>query len=178
MDKIFFTNAIPPILPVAYDDGLTYLEAVGKLTDKINEIITLVNDLHLTEVVAELEQLKADVIKTKTEMETYVINSINEQNKEINLLVQGSLSSINNSVDTKLEQFKEEISSLSNVFVVDPTTGNTVGIQIALDNMYSELRQNGITASKYDSKNLTASAYDSKNITAKNFDINGAVLLQ
>ena len=63
------------ILPLTYDDSLSYYEAICKLTSKMNEIIANVND-HLEDYVRE-------------QLEKLFINAIYDEKTETLVLVLG-----------------------------------------------------------------------------------------
>lgn len=59
------------VLPLTYSNSLSYMEVLGKLTDKVNEIITDINDNlteYLTEFVeANLGDIWGDIIWDSTD---------------------------------------------------------------------------------------------------------------
>ena len=69
MAKIGSPNAVRPlhywsqkVLPLVYDDSLSYYEVLGKITHKLNDVIVLINN-HLDEYIREqLDNLFIDAI--------------------------------------------------------------------------------------------------------------------
>lgn len=64
MEKI---NYVPnyrcqKILPLVYDDSLSYLEYLGKLTGKMNEIIDNINDEFKTVILQEINKIFNDIM--------------------------------------------------------------------------------------------------------------------
>lgn len=54
-----------------------------------------------------------------------------------------------------------------------PVTGQYVTVEKALKDLANYVKEYGITAGKYDSKEITAEEYDGKDLTAGNYDFNG-----
>lgn len=50
------------ILPLVYDDSLSYLEYLGKLTCKMNEIIDNINDEFKTVILQELNKVFNEIM--------------------------------------------------------------------------------------------------------------------
>lgn len=64
MEKI---NYVPnyrcqKILPLVYDDSLSYLEYLGKLTGKMNEIIDNINDEFKTVILREINKIFNEIM--------------------------------------------------------------------------------------------------------------------
>lgn len=64
MEKI---NYVPnyrcqKILPLVYDDSLSYLEYLGKLTDKMNEIIDNINDEFKTVISQKIDEFFNEIM--------------------------------------------------------------------------------------------------------------------
>lgn len=64
MEKI---NYVPnyrcqKILPLVYDDSLSYLEYLGKLTGKMNEIIDNINDEFKTVILQEINKIFNEIM--------------------------------------------------------------------------------------------------------------------
>lgn len=71
MDKVFIPCSAK-ILPLSYDDSLSYYEQVCKLTVKVNEIIDFINT-------GANEALKEYI---DTQFNNLIINAIYNENKE------------------------------------------------------------------------------------------------
>lgn len=50
------------ILPLVYDDSLSYLEYLGKLTGKMNEIIDNINDEFKTVILQEINKVFNEIM--------------------------------------------------------------------------------------------------------------------
>lgn len=80
MNKIFRGNPIKPahfymqkVLPLVYDESLSYYEAVDKLVHKLNEIIFVINDKLADYLRARLDELYLDAMYD-AESETIILN--------------------------------------------------------------------------------------------------------
>ena len=71
MDKVLYPCGAK-ILPLTYDDSLSYYEQVCKLTTKMNEIINVINT-NLNEVLKEY---------IDTQFNNLIINAIYDENTE------------------------------------------------------------------------------------------------
>ena len=82
-------------------------------------------------------------------------------------------------VDTQDEYLQYQIDhfNIDNITILDPTTGLYSPIQIVIDNIYDQTRDEAITAGEYDALELTAGAYDALEITAFNYDRYGKTIL-
>lgn len=60
-----------PILPLVYDDSLSYYEVLCKVVDYLNQVIENENDIseYLKEIDCDIETLKSDIVFIKTELE-------------------------------------------------------------------------------------------------------------
>lgn len=71
MDKVLYPCGAK-ILPLTYDDSLSYYEQVCKLTTKMNEIINVINT-NVNEVLKEY---------IDSQFNNLIINAIYDENKE------------------------------------------------------------------------------------------------
>ena len=89
------------VLPLTYDDSLSYYECILKLTDKCNEIIEQFDDwsdviAELQEAITDIGQMKSDIASIRTELTSFeattdtrfnnlieVINSIDDYVKKL-----------------------------------------------------------------------------------------------
>lgn len=60
-----------PILPLVYDDSLSYYEVLCRVVDYLNQVIENENDIseYLKEIDSDIETLKSDIVFIKTELE-------------------------------------------------------------------------------------------------------------
>ena len=186
------------VLPLVYDDSLSYYETLCKFSSKLNEIIETLNNFE-TGVYNYIDQqiaaLTSDWIdKVYNVLDEYTANFDAklqaehewnlQQHANIISQISAQLQTINNAltsgdeatrfyVDSKIAELMAEIPEITSVMVYDPTTGRLVDIQTALDNVYTNLRCCALTAAEYDSLQLTAEKYDAYGLTAYQYDCCG-----
>lgn len=116
---------IPKIVPLVYDDTLSYYEFVCKLLNKVNEAITALNNLGirvdaLEEAVAELQRIvdsfddritacEGDISDLKTAVET-----INGTIENINTAIEGINTRIDNQ-QTVINNLSSSVTSITNI---------------------------------------------------------------
>lgn len=186
------------ILPLVYDNSLSYYEVLCKFSSKLNEIIDTLNDFQndvYSYIDQQIQKLTADwTNKVNNILDEYTQNFDDKlerehtwnmsQHAEILAQISAQLQIINNAItsgdnslklyiDSQIAELKSEIPKITSVMVVDPTTGQMMPIQQALDNIYTNLRCCALTASEYDSLLLTANEYDNYKLTARQYDCCG-----
>lgn len=68
-------NKVKHVLPLTYDDSLSYYETLCKVTSKVNEVIGFIND--------ELEQLKKEIKEMfRVQLNKLFIDSMYEKETE------------------------------------------------------------------------------------------------
>lgn len=197
MRKCIFNRLTIGMIPLSYRESLTYEEQLLWLQKNLNDAIELLNqlkedfdniDLNFDEIeqkinlineelvivnnkITNLENTKAD----KTELE----NAISELDFSLREIIATEYNILKEYVDEKDEYLQYQIDhfNIDNITILDPTTGLYSPIQVVVDNIYDQTRDEAITASEYDALELTATEYDSKDITAFNYDRYGKTLL-
>lgn len=189
MDKIT-SRLCNPILPLTYDDSLSYLEIMEKLRYKVNELIDYFNgqDAFATEtwVLEQIAACKAELearldemdalIDTKLDkatFETFVAElqiSINSMAGQIRSLEEATAQNAADIIETynSLKRYIDD--QLIDLEVINPLTGNIQPIQLVLNYMADLLRADSLTAQEYDAAELTAAAYDALQLTAYVYD--------
>lgn len=84
----------------------------------------------------------------------------------------------NNYTDIQIASVKTALDNGGLLYVMDPTSGNKVDIQTALDNIAGLAKDDAITAGEYDEKEITAGEYDALNLTAYEYDYHAKTFLQ
>lgn len=84
----------------------------------------------------------------------------------------------NNYTDIQVAAVKQALNNGGLLYVMDPTSGNKVDIQTALDNIAGLAKDDAITAGEYDAKEITAGEYDALNLTAYEYDYHAKTFLQ
>lgn len=177
------------VLPLVYDDSLSYYEAICKLTQKINEIIDLYNNMSddfgalVDEKIAEFkiyvdsENAKQDdelnAFKNETaenfdgvyDKLTQEINRlfayINNLDNALRVWVAGEINALKKYIDDAI---------MGKIMIYDPTVGYKNPLDVVINHVYDALRYYGITCYEYDSAKWTAQRYDDTHITALKFD--------
>lgn len=107
------------VLPLAYDDSLSYYEAICKLVKKINEVIDQFDDW--SEVIAELQQAIVDIDDMKANIATLdtelvaLTGTVNENYRELVSLVSELDKLVNDSVKNMNDRVDTVEMSLSNL---------------------------------------------------------------
>lgn len=184
---------IPPIgffEPISVDpkDMMTDVEFLLGVVKKLNEIIlqTNKNSEFIDKYSGKIEEIETEIASLRQEMtnfETEVNNSITSQFNTIKIELQSmiatALTQANAYTDSVAAGLENEIQQISigQISLFDPTTGFYSPLQIVIDNLYSNSRENALTATEYDALDLTATAYDAYELTATEYDQSGKTLL-
>ena len=179
--------------PLAFDDSETYLEQISKVYKKLNDTISLFNQIQLNdteytdskflELQNELHELinktKALAQEKNNELEK-ILRAYNDETNgttenRLNIKIDKQDNEIKIDTDKKYNELKYLIEK-NNQGVIDVCTGKLTTVQNALNSIYDMLRSNALTCSELDAILLTATAFDNKHITASQFDINNKSL--
>ena len=182
-----FESMFQPTTSV-FEDNITFEEFLTGILCRLNEVIDLVNkhEIFIENYSGAIEKLQSDMQQLRADFETYKNETdadINARFEEIKVYLNESIASATSYMraytDTRARELQQNIDNiaLGQITVYDPTTGLTVPLQTAIDNLYDSGRENAITATEYDALELTATAYDEKEITAREFDQNGKTIL-
>ena len=175
--------------PLVFDDSETYLEQITKVYKKLNDTISLFNQIQLNdteytdskflELQNELHELinktKALAQEKNNELEK-ILRAYNDETNgttenRLNIKIDKQDNEIKIDTDKKYNELKYLIEK-NNQGVIDVCTGKLTTVQNALNSIYDMLRSNALTCSELDAILLTATAFDNKHITASQFDIN------
>ena len=106
-------------------------------------------------------------------------SAISELNESLRALINQEYDVLKEYVDTQDENLQYQIDhfDVGNITILDPTTGLQSPIQVVVDNIYDQTRDDGISASEFDALQLTANDFDEKELTAFNFDQHAKTLL-
>lgn len=170
------------VIPLVYDDSLSYYEQLCKLTMKMNEVITQLNTFNNNYIDEQIAELKSYVdtqdIKTLTDSNSYTDSKITEletlftqQLQTLSDLLFKLTNDTRSWVAIQLELFKKEIVNIPLPPVINPLTGLLDSVQNTFNSFYEYLRCNAIDAKTFDGLHLTADEYDGKLIRAREFDI-------
>lgn len=133
------------VLPLTYDDSLSYYEMVCKLVAKCNEIIEQLTDYddvikELQEAIVDISDMKIaidrinatiDTINSRIDEQNLAIKSVDDYAKALSKRVDANEDAINtlmvlikdfnDNVDTKLEALEKKLTDLFNSFTADFT---------------------------------------------------------
>lgn len=159
IDEIkFMRKAFLPVLPLVYDDALSYIEFLGKVCEKCNEIIDYVNniqetavaeakaytDTKLNEVYIAFNDLSNNVDREvssiredNAEFKIYVTDKVNELTTEINNfydVLRANTNAINQRTDLVIEANNQTLLNemqtfLSGILVTNFITGTEMTVQ-------------------------------------------------
>ena len=144
-------------IPAVYDDSLSFYEMYCKLSNKLNELVELINSQEST--YATIEMLE---------------NSQSEQDRKWGESLSNSVDSINayiSSEVTRLEKLIEDAIA-GQVTIFDPTYGISPRyVGDVVKNVYHWLRYYADYAKVIDDLELSAQDRDSLSLTSKEFDL-------
>lgn len=199
------------VLPAVYDESLSYLEQLAKLTYKVNETIESVNALNdnvdfLNDTVVDFGQRLAVVENDMATFEAEITQSFNTLEQQVNATVDAKLAEVDAKiedinremtvfeaaitsrmnqlertltdllnaeiahlyelyntfeiemrgyVDEQIQRLIDSIPDLTNVNVLDPTTGIVGKIQTAINNMFVFSAHYAFTCDEYNKLGLT-----------------------
>lgn len=171
-----------PILPLVYDDTLSYYEQLCKFAVKLNELVDALNNFNenieetVDEKISALKEYVDNENKKQDEITAekfnQVYNFINNKVNEIYTYINNGDTILKNYIDKEILKLKDWVDDavLGNIIIYDPTTGYKNPLEIVLSHIYDALRYWGINCYQFDSSNITCVYYDSKNMTALEFD--------
>lgn len=185
------------VIPLAFDESLSYLEKICYITAKINELIEIFNGL---EAYATIEYVDSEVIKLKAlinqkldkttfdstiqELRSFLINlqnrvSLNETDiQNLDAKIDTEINAVEADIIFRINQLKDYIDSqLIDIQVINPINGQIQTLQQVLNSIVDLEKTDALTAGEYDALLLTASAYDAYGLTAYAYDFEGKVLL-
>lgn len=163
-----------PMLPTVYDESLSYMEVLGRLTRKVNEVITAVNGFEndvlekanaytdakiateIAELKTDLEAFKDDLTSQQEGFEQNVNGAIENMNQRIaqfNETIQANYTAMQAYVTNAISQnnlliFEKIEEGLVDVRVVNIFTGEKVTVQDMFNYLANFHLTNAITLSR------------------------------
>ena len=181
------------MIPKSYRESLTYEEQILWLQKYLNDMLDWLTklqedfdniDLNFDELESKITALQDEVTELSQSLDDKASKdelqyAINELDTELRALVQNDYDILKEYVDTQDENLQYQIDhfDIGKIKIYDPTTGLLEDIQVVIDNIYGQTRDEAITAGEFDALELTASEFDAKDITAFNYDRFGKTLL-
>lgn len=195
-----------PILPLVYDDALSYLETLGQFANKLNEVVERVNDV----TTDSIEQAKAytdskvaeqteEVQRAVTEVKN-LVNTVEQENANFKRVINAQLDIMNANIegfrneieadihavnartDLAIQQNNEYILSelpkfLSGIKVINYFTGEQVSIQGMFDYLATLHTENSINYDKLAMRDKTYNELASLNMTYTQLVLDGGSII-
>ena len=181
------------ILPLTYNNSLSYYETLCALIYKVNEVISYFDSIEgfatVEYVDGQIENVLATLQGVKTELQAAIALKLDKTEfNEFVTEIQTSLNSIAGEIASlehatqlnaaaivaSYNELKQYIDNqLIDLQVINPFTGEADSVQDVLNYMSNLLRTEALTAADYDGAELTATAYDALDLTCVEYDNDG-----
>lgn len=196
---------VQKVIPLAFDESLSYLEMLCGMLKKVNETIDEVNrlsnivdniDVNFDEINNKIDTINNEITTINdnytnlsnkvdentnaiTQLNERITNEISELDDTLRMLINTNFETLKNYVDAQDFILNEKIDNIQigAINVYDPTTGLLSPLQTVINNLAQASNKDGLTASEFDALELTASGFDAYQITAYEFDSQGKVIL-
>lgn len=188
-----------PVLPTVFDDSLSYLEMVSKLYEKLDEVITEVNDIDQDAIEAALESMRQEIAKFEGQIqeqynaldEKYqtLYNEVNESVleladataaslNELDLKIHNLGESLKDIMDLKISENNEYIfesiaSEIIGIKVLNYFTGEKVTVQEMFDYLAQLHATDGITVTELITRQKTVNQLIALKFTYSQLAMNG-----
>lgn len=175
------------IIPLSFDNSLSYLEMLCAIQSKLKEVIEQLNfntdvikniDVNFNQIYQILNELDTKIDTENNKLYVKIVNMINELESKVYKYVNNESAILKNYINNEVLKLHDKIEKLivGQVTMVNPFTGQ---ISPVTDVVYTltQFHQNGVTCSYFDSLELTCNTFDEKEITAYEFDFNSANIL-
>lgn len=196
-----------PVLPLVYDDALSYIEQLGRVCTKINEVIDSMNNLsvdilgqanaytdakvagfqiQVDQIIAEFNRVVAQIEADNRVFKQEVNDKIDELEREVDYFNQALIATteaINNRTDTAIAQNNESLLAqmrtyLANILVVNFITGEEMSIQEMFDFLCKYHLEDALTYTELSAKNCTYSTLINYLMTYQQLISNGGAIIQ
>ena len=203
----FFTANYTPILPFTYDDCLSYLETLYQFSEKLNEIIDVVNatveyglaeakaytdnkiaeqTTYIDEAVNKVERIQTDIENEFDQMVNLFdakIQYISDQMTAFEAEMRADVASANQYTDLAIEQnneyvLQEMVKFLGQIKVINWFTGNLIPIQDMFDYLAILHTENSIIYSELALKEVDYDTLRDYHMTYTQFAMNGGSIIQ
>lgn len=185
------------ILPLTYDDSLSYYEAICRISAKCNEIIDAINNIDdsfkdyvnsaLTNIISYIDeqdkllelqfnQKIAEIIKKHDDELLRLYQYVVKINNEIYEWVKFDQDRQDQKMASWLIQLYDEINELIkdiNTSIDNPITGQVTSIIQAINDLYNALRYKAFDCITFDSMAQDCLYWDGRLFTALEFDLYG-----
>lgn len=206
-DLSFIRRTFLPVLPLVYDDALSYIEQLGKITKKINEVIEAMNDLELdvlgqanaytdakidgldiriTNIISQVNEIVNELRIENAQFIEQVNTKVNELENEVdgfNDALVATANSINARTDMVVQQNNEALLRemqryLANILVLNFITGEEMSIQAMFDFLCMYHLTNSINYADLASKNCSYQTLANYLMTYTQLVTNGGSIIQ
>ena len=206
-DLKFKRNMFLPVLPLVYDDALSYIEQLGRVTKKINDVIDAMNNLGLDilgqanaytdakvagfqiqvdQIIAEFNRVVAEIEADNTQFKQEVQDKIDELENDIDYFNQAlvaTANAINQRTDTAIAQnntalLAEMRTYLANILVINFITGEEMTIQEMFDFLCKYHLEDALTYTELVSKNCAYNTLVNYLMTYQQLITNGGSIIQ
>lgn len=189
----FSLGCAPKVLPLVYDDSISYYEEVCRLVKKINELVDALNDISIdilqeanSYTDTQLDNARSEFDAKVREIEKlerklgeqydaftnvvnahiqFISNDVNRIDHKIDDEIIGANEYTNQAIKNNNEYLMEQLSqSVSNFTVINYFTGEKITVQNMFDTLAQLHIQKPMTYSIYGNKNITYSALSLLNI--------------
>ena len=112
-------------------------------------------DTKLDSVNAELAAFEAEITNRVNSLERTLTTIISDEIAALNALYASLADDLRKYVEDKVEEAISDIPDLTNIYVIDPTSGKLEKVQVAIDNIFYFQLDNAITVDEYNRLELT-----------------------
>ena len=203
----FMRKAFLPVLPLVYDDALSYIEFLGKVCEKCNEIIEAMNNMEaivldeaksytdgkLDEVYRSLESTVEtvnreinDLLAENARFEQRIVSDVNDLEREIdnfnNVLI-ANTKAINERTDLVVQENNTYLLNqmreyLADILVVNYITGEDMSIQDMFNYLCMYHLTDPITYTELAGKECTYTTLVSYDMTYTQLVTNGGTIIE
>lgn len=178
------------VLPLVYDDSLSYYEVLCKMNAKLNEVINAINgfEANIEGIVDEkLKPVYAYIDSENAKQDKNLNDAVNDINAKIIALQNDIIQKINllysyidsqdeaiiNLLNQKITELKDYIDNIviGKITMFDPTRGYLNTLQKTITNVYNALRYRAITCDEFKASGITCDKFKSLNLTALKFAV-------
>lgn len=192
VDKFSF-GCIPKVLPLVYDDSISYYEEVCRLVKKINELVDALNNISIDILQEANSYTDTQLANARSEFDAkvreievlerrlgeqyyaftnvvnariqFISNDVNRIDNKIDDEIIGANEYTNQAIKNNNEYLIEQLSqSVRNFTVINFFTGEKIAVQDMFDMLAQLHIQNPMTYDIYANKNISYSALSLLNI--------------
>lgn len=135
-DLSFIRRTFLPVLPLVYDDALSYIEQLGKVTYKINEVIQAMNDLEL-DILGQANAYTDAKVEGLDARINGIISQVNEIVNELRIENAQFIEQVN----SKVNELEGEVDGFNDALVATANTINARTDMVVQQNNEALLRE-------------------------------------